>query len=157
MHHLIHSPCGGFLEDSHSSPARESSPLQRRDTSNETTYVNGGTADVFEGDTTDGGARTRGATGDDDYGDGHDQVPGVKQKWKLLPHFLKLRGLMRQHIDSYDYFVNVDISKVKILAVCGRVGGGDGWCLGAVSVRRTRWSTLGRSVHGLYLRAPERY
>lgn len=39
-------------------------------------------------------------------------MPGVKQKWKLLPHFLKLRGLMRQHIDSYDYFVNVDISKV---------------------------------------------
>ena len=40
-------------------------------------------------------------------------MPGVKQKWKLLPHFLKLRGLMRQHIDSYDYFVNVDISKVN--------------------------------------------
>lgn len=45
-------------------------------------------------------------------GDGHGPVPGVKQKWKLLPHFLKLRGLMRQHIDSYDYFVNVDINKV---------------------------------------------
>lgn len=52
-------------------------------------------------------------TEDDEEGDGHDQVPGVKQKWKLLPHFLKLRGLMRQHIDSYDYFVNVDISKVN--------------------------------------------
>lgn len=50
---------------------------------------------------------------DDEEGDGHDQIPGVKQKWKLLPHFLKLRGLMRQHIDSYDYFVNVDISKVN--------------------------------------------
>lgn len=50
---------------------------------------------------------------EDEEGDGHDQVPGVKQKWKLLPHFLKLRGLMRQHIDSYDYFVNVDISKVN--------------------------------------------
>lgn len=45
--------------------------------------------------------------------DGHGHVQGVKQKWKLLPHFLKLRGLMRQHIDSYDYFVNVDISKVS--------------------------------------------
>lgn len=40
-------------------------------------------------------------------------MSGVRQKWKLLPHFLKLRGLMRQHIDSYDYFVNVDISKVS--------------------------------------------
>lgn len=56
-----------------------------------------------------------GGGGEED--DGHDQVRGVKQKWKLLPHFLKLRGLMRQHIDSYDYFVNVDISKVGQLRV----------------------------------------
>lgn len=48
---------------------------------------------------------------EEEYG-GHEQISGVKEKWKLLPHFLKLRGLMRQHIDSYDYFVNVDISKV---------------------------------------------
>ena len=64
--------------------------------------------DVFEDERTN---ETRAE--DDEEGDGHDQVPGVKQKWKLLPHFLKLRGLMRQHIDSYDYFVNVDISKVN--------------------------------------------
>lgn len=63
--------------------------------------------DVFEDERT---SETR--VEDDEEGDGHDQIPGVKQKWKLLPHFLKLRGLMRQHIDSYDYFVNVDISKI---------------------------------------------
>ena len=55
----------------------------------------------------------RGIGEDADESDGHEQVSGVKQKWKLLPHFLKLRGLMRQHIDSYDYFVNVDINKVR--------------------------------------------
>lgn len=61
-------------------------------------------------DVVEGMVEEEGGGGEED--DGHHQVRGVKQKWKLLPHFLKLRGLMRQHIDSYDYFVNVDISKV---------------------------------------------
>jgi DNA-directed RNA polymerase III subunit RPC2 len=29
-----------------------------------------------------------------------------------LPAFLKVRGLVKQHIDSYDYFINVEIKKV---------------------------------------------
>jgi len=33
----------------------------------------------------------------------------VANKWKLLPHFLRL---MKQHIASYDYFVNTEIKKV---------------------------------------------
>lgn len=33
----------------------------------------------------------------------------VPNKWKLLPHFLRL---MKQHIASYDYFVNTEIKKV---------------------------------------------
>jgi DNA-directed RNA polymerase beta subunit len=36
----------------------------------------------------------------------------VQDKWKLLPAFLKVRGLVKQHIDSYDYFINVEIKKV---------------------------------------------
>jgi DNA-directed RNA polymerase III subunit RPC2 len=36
----------------------------------------------------------------------------VEEKWKLLPHFLRMRGLMRQHIDSFNYFVNVDIKQI---------------------------------------------
>lgn len=39
-------------------------------------------------------------------------IKAVEEKWKLLPHFLRLRGLMRQHIDSFDYFVNVEIKKI---------------------------------------------
>jgi hypothetical protein len=27
----------------------------------------------------------------------------VEEKWKLLPHFLRMRGLMRQHIGIYLY------------------------------------------------------
>jgi DNA-directed RNA polymerase III subunit RPC2 len=30
----------------------------------------------------------------------------------LLPAFLKVRGLVKQHLDSYNYFVNVEIDKI---------------------------------------------
>ena len=36
----------------------------------------------------------------------------VKEKWKLLPAFLKVKGLVKQHIDSFNYFINVDIKKI---------------------------------------------
>lgn len=36
----------------------------------------------------------------------------VKEKWRLLPEFLKVRGLVKQHIDSFNHFVNVDIKKI---------------------------------------------
>lgn len=39
-------------------------------------------------------------------------VRSLKDKWRLLPHFLKLRGLMKQHIDSFDYFVNVEMKQI---------------------------------------------
>jgi DNA-directed RNA polymerase III subunit RPC2 len=39
-------------------------------------------------------------------------VKEVEEKWKLLPHFLRLRGLMRQHIDSFNHFINVDIKQI---------------------------------------------
>lgn len=39
-------------------------------------------------------------------------VDSLKEKWRLLPHFLKLRGLMKQHIDSFDYFVNVEMKQI---------------------------------------------
>lgn len=39
-------------------------------------------------------------------------IGDVKEKWKLLPHFLRMRGLMKQHIDSFNHFVNVDIKQI---------------------------------------------
>jgi DNA-directed RNA polymerase III subunit RPC2 len=39
-------------------------------------------------------------------------IKAVEEKWKLLPHFLRLRGLMRQHIDSFNHLVNVDIKQI---------------------------------------------
>ncbi|KAF1780026.1 DNA-directed RNA polymerase, subunit 2 [Phytophthora cactorum] len=39
-------------------------------------------------------------------------MSSVKDKWKLLPYFLQLRGLVKQHIDSFDYFTSVDMRNI---------------------------------------------
>ena len=39
-------------------------------------------------------------------------IKNIKDKWKLVPAFLRLRGLVKQHIDSFNYFINVDIKKM---------------------------------------------
>ncbi len=39
-------------------------------------------------------------------------IGGLREKWRVLPHFLKLRGLMRQHIDSFDHFVSVEMKQI---------------------------------------------
>lgn len=36
----------------------------------------------------------------------------VQDKWKLVPAFLRLRGLVKQHIDSFNHFLNVDIKEI---------------------------------------------
>jgi len=39
-------------------------------------------------------------------------VGALQDKWRLLPHFLSMRGLMKQHIDSFNYFVQTDIKNI---------------------------------------------
>ncbi|EGG24858.1 RNA polymerase III [Cavenderia fasciculata] len=41
-----------------------------------------------------------------------DSIKEVEEKWKLVPAFLKCRGLVKQHIDSFNYFINVEIKKI---------------------------------------------
>lgn len=36
----------------------------------------------------------------------------MQDKWLLLPAFLKVKGLVKQHIDSFNYFVDVDIKNI---------------------------------------------
>lgn len=36
----------------------------------------------------------------------------VRDKFELLPAFLRVRGLVRQHIDSFNYFINHEIKKI---------------------------------------------
>lgn len=39
-------------------------------------------------------------------------VKKIEDKWKLVPAFLKVKGLIKQHLDSFDYFCNVDVSLI---------------------------------------------
>lgn len=39
-------------------------------------------------------------------------IKPVEEKWKMLPHFLRMRGLMRQHIDSFDHFINIELKNI---------------------------------------------
>eukprot|EP01071_Lankesteria_metandrocarpae_P009672 Lankesteria_metandrocarpae@DN5237_c0_g1_i3.p1 len=39
-------------------------------------------------------------------------VKGVQDKWQLLPAFLKLKGLVKQHIDSYNHFVQFEMKNI---------------------------------------------
>ena len=41
-----------------------------------------------------------------------DPIKIIKDKHELLPAFLKVRGLVKQHMDSFNYFVNNDIKKI---------------------------------------------
>ncbi|KAH9948490.1 beta and beta-prime subunits of DNA dependent RNA-polymerase [Amylocystis lapponica] len=41
-----------------------------------------------------------------------DPIKTVEDKWLLLPAFLKVKGLVKQHIDSFNYFVDVDIKNI---------------------------------------------
>ncbi|CAJ0562401.1 unnamed protein product, partial [Mesorhabditis spiculigera] len=36
----------------------------------------------------------------------------LEEKWRLVPAFLKVRGLVKQHLVSFDYFVNEDIKNI---------------------------------------------
>lgn len=41
-----------------------------------------------------------------------DPIDTARDKWNLLPAFLKVKGLVKQHIDSYNYFVEVQLKKI---------------------------------------------
>ncbi|KAF2085727.1 DNA-directed rna polymeras-like protein III subunit [Saccharata proteae CBS 121410] len=41
-----------------------------------------------------------------------DPINTAEDKWNLLPAFLKVKGLVKQHIDSFNYFVDVELKKI---------------------------------------------
>ena len=41
-----------------------------------------------------------------------DEINTVDDKWNLLPAFLKVKGLVKQHLDSFNFFVDVDLKKI---------------------------------------------
>lgn len=51
----------------------------------------------------------------------HDKLPGeqlnapindLSDKWKLIPLYIQSKGLVRQHIDSYNYFIEHDMRNI---------------------------------------------
>eukprot|EP01006_Ploeotia_vitrea_P060150 TRINITY_DN75386_c0_g1_i1.p1 TRINITY_DN75386_c0_g1~~TRINITY_DN75386_c0_g1_i1.p1 ORF type:complete len:1118 (-),score=56.27 TRINITY_DN75386_c0_g1_i1:66-3419(-) len=47
-----------------------------------------------------------------DVGSIPDRIPTVEDKWKLLPAFIKLKGFVRQHVESFNYLVGVEMKKI---------------------------------------------
>ncbi|KAF2118859.1 hypothetical protein BDV96DRAFT_596676 [Lophiotrema nucula] len=41
-----------------------------------------------------------------------DPINTAEDKWNLLPAFLKTKGLVKQHVDSYNHFVDVGLRKI---------------------------------------------
>ena len=41
-----------------------------------------------------------------------DEINTAEDKWNLLPAFLKVKGLVKQHLDSFNYFVDDDLKKI---------------------------------------------
>ena len=39
-------------------------------------------------------------------------LKSIQEKWKLVPAFLRLRGLVKQHIDSFNYLINDEIKNI---------------------------------------------
>lgn len=39
-------------------------------------------------------------------------IARIEDKYELVPAFLKLRGLVRQHIDSFNHFVNHELRQI---------------------------------------------
>ena len=39
-------------------------------------------------------------------------VKAIEDKWLLLPAYLQVKGLVKQHIDSFNYFVDVDLKNI---------------------------------------------
>ena len=48
----------------------------------------------------------------DDIHKASEPIKEIQEKWKLLPAFLKVKGLVKQHIDSFNYFVEHEIKSI---------------------------------------------
>jgi len=39
-------------------------------------------------------------------------IKSIADKWHLVPAYLQVKGLVKQHLDSYNYFVDVELGKI---------------------------------------------
>ncbi|GAA93741.1 hypothetical protein E5Q_00387 [Mixia osmundae IAM 14324] len=50
-----------------------------------------------------------------------DEIKSVEDKWHLLPAFLAVKGLVKQHIDSYNHLVDVELRAIVLSEANRRV------------------------------------
>jgi DNA-directed RNA polymerase III subunit RPC2 len=41
-----------------------------------------------------------------------DPIDTARDKWNLLPAFLRVKGLIKQHIDSFNYFIDTELTNI---------------------------------------------
>ena len=39
-------------------------------------------------------------------------IKSLSEKWHLVPAFLQVRGLVKQHIDSFNYFISTELKEI---------------------------------------------
>lgn len=39
-------------------------------------------------------------------------IGSAEEKWKLVPAFLQVKGLVKQHLESYNHFIHVELSNI---------------------------------------------
>ena len=49
---------------------------------------------------------------DKEIADASRPVKDLKDKWLLIPEYLRVKGLVRQHIESYNHFLTHQIAKI---------------------------------------------
>ena len=42
----------------------------------------------------------------------YDPISKMEEKWKLIPAFLQIRGLVKQHIDSFNYLTDIEMKNI---------------------------------------------
>jgi len=40
------------------------------------------------------------------------EIKSIVEKWKLVPSFLETRGLVKQHLDSFNYLIDFGLKKI---------------------------------------------
>lgn len=45
-------------------------------------------------------------------GDLNAPIKNIEDKWLLLPSFLAVKGLVKQHLDSFNHFVDVELTNI---------------------------------------------
>ena len=77
-----------------------------------------------------------------------DQVmSSLQEKWKLVAAFLRVRGLVKHHIDSFNYFINEEIKEIMAANNEIRSKEDDNFVLKITDIRVEKHPTIMEDYH----------